>query len=78
MKKLFKTALKSVGVVTVCYAIYNTMVHLWVSMSRQARQIRLQKDYINSHGILDAALHINNSVLEEAENEWKLFKDECL
>lgn len=78
MKKLFKTALKSVGVVTVCYAIYNTMVHLWVSMSRQARQIRLQKDYINSHGILDAALHINNSVLEEAEKEWKLFKDECL
>ena len=78
MKKLFKAVLKSVGVVTVLYAIYNTTVHVWVSMSRQARQIRLQKDYINSHGILGAALHINNSVLEEAENEWRLFKDECL
>lgn len=78
MKKLFKVVLKSIGVVTVCYAIYNTMVHLWVSMSRQARQFRLQKDYVTSHGILDAALHVNEAVVEEAEEEWRLFKDECL
>lgn len=78
MKKLFKVVLKSISVVAVLYAIWNTMVHLWISMSRQARQLRLQKDYVNSHGILDAALHINNSVLEEAEDEWRLFKDECL
>ena len=78
MKKLFKVVLKSIGVVAVIYAIWDTMVHLWVSMSRQARQFRLQKDYVTSHGILDAVLHVNEAVVEEAEEEWRLFKDECL
>lgn len=78
MKKLFKVVLKSISVVAVIYAIWNTMVHLWISMSRLARQFRLQKDYVTSHGILDAALHVNEAVVEEAEEEWRLFKDEFL
>lgn len=78
MKKLFKVVLKSIGVVAVIYAIWNTMVHLWVSMSRLARQFRLQKDYVISHGILGSALHVNEAVVEEAKEEWRLFKDECL
>lgn len=78
MKKYVKAVLKSVGVVTVLYAIYNTMVHLWISMSRIARQIRLHKDEFENRGYIKTAYYVNKAVIEEAEEEWRLFKYECL
>ena len=78
MKKLFKAVLKSVGVVTVLYAIFNTMVHLWVSMSRIARQMRLHKDEIENRGFIENACNVSDAVLEEAEEEWRLFRKDVL
>ena len=80
MKKIIKVALKSVAIVTVIYAVWNTMVHVWVSSSRIARQMRLRKKagLYDNCGFSENAYEVNTAVLDEAKQEFKLFKKEVL